>query len=282
MRTLKIIAFLGILPLLGTCDRAPEPAETVAETPASGPKTIEIPTATLQIEDAPNPAAPGFDAAGSDRLAIVLADSIVKHHGGRPAWDATRFLRFNFLGIRTLHWDKQEQRVRIDAPRENTVYLLNYGGEEPTGRVRRLGDEVTHPDSLAQYLKRANSIFINDTYWLIHQFKLKDTGVTLKYGGEVRTDPVAKRPSHILDQTFRGVGDTPNNRYRLYVDKVNYRINAWEFFRNADDEEPAIRTPWLEYRPYRGILLSGDRGERFQLKDITVSANMPDRTFTEF
>ncbi|MEO0733332.1 MAG: hypothetical protein AAFZ52_10895, partial [Bacteroidota bacterium] len=257
MKTLQLVSLLVLLFLLSTCDRAPV-QEAAVEEPTT--KTIEVPQVTLQIEDAPNPAAPGFNAADSDRKAIVLADSIVKHHGGRPAWDATRFIRFNFFGVRTLNWDKQESRVRIDAPKENSVYLLDYGGEELSGRVRRLGDEVTNPDSLAFYLKRANSIFINDTYWLVHQFKLKDSGVTLKYGGEVRTDPVAKRPSHVLDQTFSGVGETPDNRYRLYVDKVNYRINAWQFFRKADDTEPAIETPWLEYRPYSGILLSGDRG----------------------
>ncbi len=162
------------------------------------------------------------------------------------------------------------------------VYLLDYSRDTLSGRVRKLGDEITHPDSLALYLKRANSIFINDAFWLVQQFKLKDAGVTLKFGGDIATDPQAKRPSYILDQTFSGVGDTPNNRYRLYVDKVSYRINTWQFFRNADDEKPAMETPWKGYLPHQGILLSGDRGGRFQLTDISVGGNLRDKVFTEF
>jgi len=284
MNTLRLLPFIALLCLLCTCESAPENAAAAdtAETATDGPKSIEVQQVTLQLGEEPNPAMPGFNEKASDSKAIALADSIVKYHGGRGAWDKTRYLRWNFFGARTLNWDKQAQRVRIDAPRENTVYLLDYSGAEPAGRVRRTGDEVTHPDSLALYLKRANSIFINDSYWLVHQFKLKDTGVTLKYSGEVRTDPQAKRPSHILDMTFEAVGDTPNNRYRLYVDKVNFHVNTWQFFRNADDAEPAMETPWKGYLPHHGILLSGDRGGRFQLGDIAVSDAVPEQVFTEF
>ncbi|MEM1357159.1 MAG: hypothetical protein AAGF89_03125 [Bacteroidota bacterium] len=281
MRTLRLLP-LCLAVLLCACDSTPPTTTDHREAANGGPKTLEITPVTIDLTDAANPAAPGFDLAGSDKKAILVADSIVKHHGGRAAYDAARFFRWDFFGARTLTWDKQESRVRIDVPKQNMVYLLNYGGKELTGRVRQKGDEIVQPDSLAKYLQRANSMLINDSYWLVHQFKLKDSGVTLKYVGEVRTDPQANRPSHIIDLTFKEVGDTPNNRYRLYVDKVNFRINTWQFFRNAEDEAPAIETPWKEYLPYQGLLLSGDRGGRFQLNDISVTNTLPERTFTEF
>ena len=277
-----------LLVLLFACENKPaastdaEPASGEKVTSPTGGKTINLQPKTLALGNEPNPHAEGFNLNGSDNMAIQLADSIVKYHGGRKAWDEVQYLSWNFFGARTLLWDKHNSRVRIDVPQENAVYLLDYSGEEIAGRVRKLGNEITDPAALAADLKKANSMFINDAFWLVHQFKLKDTGVTLRYAGEARTDPQAQRPSHIIDQTFDGVGDTPDNRYRLYVDKVTYRINTWQFFRDADDTEPAMETPWNAYRPYGNILLSGDRGGRFQLSDISVRKVVDKTQFTEF
>ncbi|SEP64834.1 hypothetical protein [Neolewinella agarilytica] len=281
MHTLLRFLPFTVLFLCYSCNTTPA-TSTEPEAVETESNTLQLEPVSLDLDGGNNPAAPGFNAEGSDKKAIQLADSIVKYHGGRQAWDDTRFLKWNFFGARSLTWDKKDSRVRIDVPKQNMVYLLDYSQDTLSGRVRKLGDEITHPDSLALYLKRANSIFINDAFWLVQQFKLKDAGVTLKFGGDIATDPQAKRPSYILDQTFSGVGDTPDNRYRLYIDKVSYRINTWQFFRNADDEKPAMETPWEGYLPHQGILLSGDRGGRFQLTDISVGGNLRDKVFTEF
>jgi len=272
-----------------TSDAATAAAETTSNQPKPGVKFKKDGKTSIILEAQPwpvgsdtYPAAEGFNAEGSDRKAIQLADSIVKYHGGWDAYAAARHFSWNFFGARTLKWDKLEKRVRIESPKDNTVYLLDYSGEEPTGRVRRRGEEVTDPDSLRIFLDQANSIFINDSYWLVQQYKLKDTGVTLKFGGEVRVDPQANRPSYVLDMTFEDVGDTPRNKYRLYVDKKTFHINTWQFFRTADDEEPAMETPWRNYLPYNGLVLSDDRGGRFQLGPIGADVVAERGTYTEF
>ncbi|MFK7925292.1 MAG: hypothetical protein AB8H47_25275, partial [Bacteroidia bacterium] len=61
-----------------------------------------------------NPAYDGFDLVGSDEKAIAIADQTMEAMGGRAAWDATRFVKWNFLGFRTLTWDKLQKRVRIE------------------------------------------------------------------------------------------------------------------------------------------------------------------------
>jgi hypothetical protein len=285
MRNLIYFVTFGAFFFLAGCDESTpsteqEPQEAAPE--ESKEKVLELTPFQLPSEAGENPAADGFDLAGSDETAIAIADSIMKYHGGRTAWDNSRFLQWNFFGLRKHYWDKQESRVRIEVPSQNMVYLLDFSSGEPAGRVRKLGDEITNQDSLDYYLGRAFSMWINDSYWLVQQFKLKDSGVTLKYSGDVRLDPLMNRPSYIIDQTFSEVGDTPGNRYRLYVDKTNYRINTWEFYRNATDQEPGIQTPWGDYKPYNGIMLSADRGGRFQLSGISVSEQMPDRVFEEF
>jgi len=266
-----------------------ETTKTEADGPKPGEKFMKDGKKTIILEAQPwpvgngnYPAAEGFNAAGSDPKAIRLADSIVKYHGGWDAYENTRYLSWDFFGARQLSWDKWKDRVRIDQPAQETVYLLDFSEPDSLrGRVQRRGEEMTG-DSLAILLDRAHSMWINDSYWLVQQFKLKDSGTTLKFAGEVRTDPQASRPSYLLDQTFSEVGDTPRNRYRLFVDKVTYRINTWQFFRDADDTEPAMETPWKGYVPNNGLVLSGDRGGRYQLGAINVSSSVPDRTFTEF
>ncbi|THH41480.1 hypothetical protein [Neolewinella litorea] len=242
------------------------------------PDTTAAPAADVDS----NPPAEGFDEAGSDPQAIAIADSVVVHHGGRRAYDQARYISWNFFGARDLVWDKAEDRVRIEVPQDSIIYLLDYSDEDRlTGAVQKMGQEMTDPDSLDIYLQSANSMFINDSYWLVQPFKLKDSGVTLKYIGQ-ETDPQKARPSEVIELTFDEVGDTPGNRYRLYVDQDNYLVNTWQFYRNAADTVPALETPFNGYKDYNGIMLSGDRGGRFQLDDIAVRDTLDDRVFTEF
>ncbi len=246
-----------------------------------GSSAIEPTTETVEV-DYGNPAAEGFNASASDERAIAIADSVVMAHGGRKAFDEARFFKWNFFGARDLIWDKEEDRVRIEVPSQEMIYLLDYSDDDLTGAVRKNGEEMTDPDSLALYLQTANSMFINDSYWLIQPFKLKDSGVTLKYIGQ-ENDPLKNRPSEVIELTFSEVGDTPGNRYRLYVDEESYRVNTWDFFRNAADAEPSMQTPYDGYTEYGGgILISGDRGGRFQLSNIEVTDSLSDTVFTEF
>ncbi|MGB3548275.1 MAG: hypothetical protein WBA17_14980 [Saprospiraceae bacterium] len=232
----------------------------------------------LTIPD-PNPAAPGFNTAGSDARAIAIADSVVLAHGGRRAYDATRFLKWNFFGARSLTWDKQQGRVRIESPRNEMIYLLDVTNN--TGRVQQSGMEITQPDSLKKYVGQGISIWINDSYWLVQQFKLKDSGTTLTYRGSAPA-PETGQMAEVIELTFQNVGDTPQNRYRLFVDPATYRIATWQFFRAAEDAEPAISTPWNGYEKYGDIYLSGDRGGRFQLTDIAAPAIVADTVFEQF
>lgn len=224
-----------------------------------------------------NPPAEGFDLAGSDERAIAIADSVMLAMGGRRAWDETRYLRWNFFGRRTLLWDKKENRVRIEFADGNTIYLLDM--DDNTGRVLRNGTEISEPDSLDHYLQQARSIWINDSYWLVQPFKYKDSGVTLTHQGRDTTP--SGQPADVLQLTFRGVGDTPDNKYRVFIGD-NPRLQIyWQFFRNAADTVPAFGSVWENYRSHGEILLSGERGER-DLTDIEVLQEVDEYAFSEF
>ena len=237
----------------------------------------ETPTTTNTATTEANPAADGFRAELSDPEAIALADTVMAQMGGRKAWDDTRYLRWTFFGRRTLLWDKQEERVRIDVPGDSTVFLLDL--ETKTGKALVNGTEVTDEAKLDTLMDQAESIWINDSYWLVMPYKLKDSGVALEYIGQDTTADGTM--ADVLQLTFEGVGNTPQNKYLVYVDREERLITQWAYFPTADAEAPAIVTPWKGYRPYDGILLSGDRG-RGQLTDIAVYAEVPEEAFSSF
>ncbi|CAD5267536.1 MULTISPECIES: hypothetical protein [unclassified Imperialibacter] len=230
-----------------------------------------------QSEFVENPPADGFDEKNSDAIAIKLADDVMTSMGGRNSWDATRFLAWNFFGARKHLWDKQTGDVRIEAPRDSTIILMNIN--TMTGRVMKKGQEFTSPDSLSKYLERGKSWWINDSYWLFMPFKLKDSGVTLQYVGEDTT--MDGRNAHVLSLLFKGVGVTPDNGYKVYVDMEQSLITQWAYYKDAYQDEPNFVLPWVNYKPYGKILLSGDRGQR-QITEISVLETVPEGSFTEF
>lgn len=231
-----------------------------------------------QPENAPEEQAVSQDnTTGSGDLASQIADEVMEAMGGLDNWNNTNFLTWNFFGRRKHYWDKQTGNVRIEIPEENLIYLVNV--ITGNGRVQNNGEEITHPDSLKNYLTTAKSMWINDSYWLVMPFKLKDPGVHLKHLGEGVSD--AGNPSDILELTFDGVGDTPQNKYHVMVDKNSRLITEWSFFSNQEDTDPRFTLPWLEYNDYGNIKLSGNRG-RGQLTAIAVYENLPGKLFTEF
>lgn len=225
----------------------------------------------------PNPPAPGFDQANSDPAAVELADSIMAAMGGRKSWDKTRYISWTFFGRRNLIWDKMTGNVRIDSPGDSTVYLVNVN--EDTGRVQVKGREITHADSLAELVSRAKSIWINDSYWLVMPFKLKDTGVTLKYLGEERTDSTRY---NLLQLTFANVGRTPENMYILYVDLKDNLVKQWAYYKDASQDSANFVRPWDNYARYGDILLSADRSDKSGPGSVKVTDQMPDGWFDKF
>ncbi len=224
-----------------------------------------------------NPPAEGFNAANSDPEAIALADSVMQAHGGRKAWDDTQLLVWNFFGFRKLYWHKPSGQVRIDYTKEDLKIILNE--KTGKGRVYKDGAEVSDADTLTKYLGRGKSVWINDSYWLVMPFKLKDSGVTLKYIGEDTTQTGAA--AEVIQLTFESVGDTPDNKYLVWVDQAQKQVVQWAYFREFSQEEPNFILPWLDYEKHGGIYLSGNRDRR-QITEIAVMDEIPEGLFENF
>jgi hypothetical protein len=253
MKSLLVVAIATML--LGACSQ-PKPEDKKAEI----------------VEVAPgNPPAPGFNEA------IAIADEVMQAMGGRKAWDDTKVLSWNFFGSRKLLWDKHTGDVRIESGRDDLKIIMNINTKD--GRVYKNGAEFSDQDSVDFYLTRGERIWINDAYWLVMPYKLKDSGVTLTY---LREDTTATGDlTDVLQLTFENVGVTPQNIYEVFVDKYTRLVTQWAYYRESGQEEPNFITPWGEYAKYGQIMLSGDRGER-DLTDISVLDAVPENAFSSF
>ncbi|MGH9321913.1 MAG: hypothetical protein ACRD3V_18755, partial [Vicinamibacteria bacterium] len=180
--------------------------------------------AALASAQPDNPPSPGFDLAGSDAKAVAIADEVMKALGGRKAWDETRYVTWNFFGRRAHVWDKHSGNLRFEN--DGSVVLMNLGTKK--GRVWKNGEEVTSPADLEKALHDAESAWINDSYWVFMPYKLKDTGVTLKYLGKGKTEAGAS--ADVLQLTFENVGRTPENKYHVYVDDESRLVTQWDYY----------------------------------------------------
>ena len=220
-----------------------------------------------------NSPAEGFDLEGSDPQAIDIADRVMEAMGGRENYDNTRYLSWNFFGMRTHIWDKWTGDLRFQQG--TTLTLMNVNSRE--GRIWTDGEEITDPEALAEALQKGYESWINDSYWLLMPYKLKDSGVTLTYLGDGQTEE--GRDAHVLQLTFEEVGVTPDNKYHVFVDKERMLVEQWNFFNSYTDDEPRFKTPWAKWTRHGDVLLSGDRGQR-QLSDIAVFEELPESVFT--
>lgn len=230
---------------------------------------------TTNNADYGNPAADGFNAAQSDEKAVALADEVMEAMGGRKNWDDTPYLTWNFFGSRKHYWNKKTGDIRIESIKDSTTYLMNIHSME--GKVQVKGTELTEPDTLKKFLTTGKSMWINDAYWLVMPFKLKDSGVTLKYIGQ----DTSQTNAEVLELTFKNVGDTPDNKYLVSVDKSSKLVNQWAFYGNYDDPQPRFTMPWLDYEQKGKILLSGNRG-RMKLTEVDAPETLDSALFREF
>jgi len=218
-----------------------------------------------------------FIEKDSDAKAIKIATDVMKASGGKKNWDATHFIAWNFFGSRKLIWDKYTGNVRIENVKNDTKILVNINNLK--GKVFKNGAELTNPDSLAKYLEEGKNIWINDSYWLVMPFKMKDPGVTLKYISEDTTQKGVK--ADVVRLTYKGVGVTPNNAYNVWVNKKTHLVDQWAFYKEANQPKPNFVLTWDDYQTFGKIKLSGTRGER-KITDIHVFTNIPDSVFTSF
>ncbi len=219
----------------------------------------------------------------------ALADQVLEALGGAQAWNATRYLRFDFAVerggkevVRRAHvWDKWtgdyrlEGRTREDKKPYRVVMNLH-----TKDGAAWLDGSALEGAALRKQLDDAYGTWVNDTYWLLMPYKLKDAGVTLRVDGE-RHDGGQAWDRLLL--TFDNVGLTPKDKYWAHVNRATHLVDRWEFVLNGEAGQPAV-FDWKGWRDYGRIKLAPERvnpkdGTRIFFPVLDAPASLPAETF---
>lgn len=221
--------------------------------------------------------------SGGDATAVAKAERLLDALGGKAAFEATHFLRFDFFGFRTHHWDRWTGRYRLEGKnRAGESYVVLFDTDTKDGRAWKDGAELSGEDA-AQMLEMAYGAFINDTYWLLMPYKLLDPGVTLRDAGKETHGGTAY---DVVELRFDSVGLTPGDTYWAYLDPATGLMDRWAYhLEDWPAEQPNTVWEWRDWQRYGGILLSSVRrnvesGDERPLGNIAVFDQLPDSVFT--
>lgn len=226
-----------------------------------------------------------LSALGTGALAAAtpeqLADRVLDAMGGKKAWDDTRFLHFTFAGRRSHWWDRYTGRHRVEGKTKEGkafVVLENINTKEGTAYVdgqKQEGEEAT------KLLELGYGTWVNDTYWLLMPYKLRDPGVHLALDGEETIDGTTYDK---LALSFDHVGLTPGDHYWAYINRKTGLMDRWAFLlEDAKPGEGPSPWAWQGWQKYGGVMLAPHRvqvgGDRtLELGEISVAA-IPDAAF---
>lgn len=225
----------------------------------------------------------------ADPRALEIVEKVVMALGGAENFNAVRYLSFHFVVMRdTLRasdwrhdWDRSTGDYRLEGKNdagEELLILFNVNNRR--GEAFKNG-QIMEGEQLSSLLEFAYGRFINDTYWLLMPYKLRDPGVMLTFDGEQTID---NQKFEIIKLAFvPSAGLTPQNVYRVFVDPTTSRIHRWEYFQEEGKEpRPAL---WLDWRSFDGITLAvvrilEGRPTRLLFENIVVSKDVPQGLFT--
>ena len=137
-------------------------------------------------------------------------------------------------------------------------------------------------DELKKQLESGYGMWVNDTYWLLMPYKMKDPGVILAYAGEEKGASGAMYDKVKL--TFDNVGLTPRDAYWVWVNRGTGMVDRWDLVLKGEAVPPTT-WQWSGWKKYGGIMLAGERmnpaeGRKILLPDIAVLESVPDSVFT--
>jgi hypothetical protein len=193
----------------------------------------------------------------SDPKAVALAARVMDALGGEAAWNALPGLRWTFASTvrdttrspRRHAWNKHTGWHRVEgADRAGDRYVVIHNVNTGEGRAWVAGNAI-EGDSLAKLVERGKALWINDTYWMLMPYKMRDPGVILSM-----EEPVT-RDGRLCDRVamrFEQVGRTPGDRYWVDIDRATHRVCGWDMVLEGDAPPPRSFT-WEDWEVHDGL-----------------------------
>lgn len=224
-------------------------------------------------------------AAASDPKALAVAERVSQALGGEAAWNATRYLRFDFavevdgqVKMSRAHtWDKWTGRYRLQGKNKEGqafVVLMNVNTKQGAAW---LDGRPAEGEALQKLLENGYATWVNDTYWLIMPYKLRDPGVRLALAGQ-------EAGCDKLLLTFEGVGLTPKDKYWVWVNQKTGLVDRWDYVLKGE-KGPATSFEWKGWKAFGRIQLADDRrepksGRRIFFPVLETPASVDETAFT--
>jgi hypothetical protein len=142
---------------------------------------------------------------------------------------------------------------------------------------------VTGDKELRALRAQAEAAWMNDSFWLLAPFRLRDPGVRLAYDG---TANESDKDWDRITVTFDRADIAPRDRYQIFVNRATGLIDRWTF---VPERRPAGSKPvafdWSGWRQFGGIQLADLRREvgsarRISFPQLAVSDELPPETFS--
>jgi hypothetical protein len=239
---------------------------------------------------APAVLTPAPAEGASDPKAAAVADRVMEALGGAEAWNATRYLRFDFAVdregktlVRRAHtWDKWNGRYRLEATTkegEPYVVLLNINTKDGDAFLK--GKKLEGEEE-KKFLEQGYGVWVNDTYWLLMPYKMKDPGVSLAMAGEEKKDGEAWDKVRL---SFDNVGLTPKDRYWAYVNRKTGLVDRWDYVLKGEDKPPTSFM-WKNWQKHGKVMLADDRvntkdGTRIYFPVLETPGTVAETVFTK-
>lgn len=266
LASLALVALLAPLP--GRSDAAPP-----AAAPAAAPNAAVPPPADIDAESEP--------------VVRALTDAM----GGQATWDGLPNFRFDFVVVRDGQesarykhwWDKRRGRCRVegtDGKGRQVVAIFNLSDRKGIAFADGVGE--TDPARAAEILEFGYERWVNDTYWVMMPFKLRDPGVRLRYARPERT---TEGEYDVLELSFvKGTGLTSDDRYWLHVNRTTRLIDRWEYVLTGRQPPPQA-VSWEAWSRVGPISLSlqrrvAGRPQMIRFENVATPATFDETVFT--
>ena len=227
------------------------------------------------------------DATGSDARAVKLANDVLRQLGGRERWDALTGLRWSFgvathdtvRSLRRHAWNKHtgEHRVEGKTRTGDAFVIIHTLGDSTRGAAWVNGNAI-EGDSLHKLIKRAEALWVNDSYWFLMPYKLLDPGVHLAWDSEVKDD---LGTFDRISMTFANVGLTPGDHYWVDVNRRSHRVERWQMVLQGS-QPPPVKYTWEGWEEHEGLWFpTAHRQDALNIftKDVEAVREFPANTF---
>ena len=223
----------------------------------------------------------------TDAKATEIAQSMMKAMGGQAAWNAARYIRYDFkvtAGGKTVvdrsHlWDKNQGRYRLEQKMktgESQVVLFNTVTKQGTVYINH---KSIDGDEAAAAITDAYATYTNDMYWLAMPWKWMDSGVHLKYAG---TEQRGGAAFDLVQLSFDKVGLTPGDQYKAFVSPASHLMTHWEYTLQGGNKGS---WDWQYVDAGGGLKLAAnhtsDDGKSINMGAVRVLGTVADDYFTD-